>query len=60
MTSETTYPLDDWKNTTDWDEDGYCDLCGGRAEWPPTGEPAFAVCVENERHQKRIKEMLNA
>jgi len=30
----------------DSDDDGSCDTCGGRVEWPPTGEPASAVCID--------------
>src|ERR1700694_566007 len=41
-----------WESAIDWDNDGRCDFCGTRAEWPPTGEPAYAVCTDQERHSK--------
>jgi hypothetical protein len=42
-------------STNDWDEDGYCDFCGARAIWPPTGEPHYAVCDDNDRHALALK-----
>lgn len=47
----------DWGRIGGGDEFDHCETCGGKCEWPPTGEPAGSVCVSGCR--ERISNVWN-